>query len=106
MKNKLPNLKTKATSLLKWGIYLAPAIVLCTLDAYGTGFDFKKAKDSSITPMNQFVDDVTPVLIFTTGLTGAFLNRQGDLLDKMLGFAKGALVGVLVVAAVKGGMSL
>ena len=105
MKNKLPNLKTKSTSLLKWGIYLTP-IVLYALDAHSTGFDFNKATEASITPIEKFVDSTYKTGIFISGLTGLFLNRQGDLYDKVFGFAKGVLAGALIVAAAKAGLSM
>lgn len=57
-------------------------------------------------PVTKMINDYYPAGIFILGAFGAMMQQQGDLRDRMLGFGKGALVGGLVVAAVKAGLTI
>ena len=100
MQNKLATIKTYATNTLKWGIYLAP-IALCALDTYGA-YDLDAGAKAVFDPVKKMFNDYYPTGILLSGGVGAFLQRDGDLRDKMFGFAKGAVAGGAVVAGVKG----
>ena len=100
MNNKLSNLKAKATTLVKWGVYLAP-VALYSLDACGA-YDLDAGAKAVFDPVKKIFNDYYPTGILLSGGVGAFLQRDGDLRDKMFGFAKGAVAGGAVVAGVKG----
>lgn len=102
---KLLTIRNHITTALKWGIYLAP-IAFYALDAHSAGFDFDKAKEATIDPLEKFINSTYKTGIFISGLVGLFLNRQGDLYDKAAGFGKGILAGGLIVAAAKAGLSM
>lgn len=98
-------MNNKLKTLIKITIYLTP-VILCSLDAYGAGFDFDKAKAASLDPIKKFINDTYPIGIFLSGVVGLFLNREGDLRDKAFGLGKGVAAGALIVAAAKAGLDI
>ena len=90
-------------SILKTVVYLAP-ILLCSIDA--AAFDLDAGVKAGIDPVKKMINDYYPAAIFITGGMGAMMQQQGDLKERMLGFGKGALVGGLVVVAVKTGLGV
>lgn len=99
---KPTNFKAKSIKLALLG--LVP-VVLGLGHAYGA-FDIDAGMKAATEPVKKMINDYYPVGIFIAGAFGAFMQQQGDLRDKMMGFGKGALTGGLVVAAVKTGLGV
>lgn len=99
MDTKLTTIKTSTRTIIKWSIYLAP-IVLCSLDAFGA-YDLDKGAKAVFDPVKKMFNDYYPTAILLSGGVGAFLNREGDMRDKMFGFGKGAVAGWAVVTFVQ-----
>ncbi len=94
---------SRASTVLKTALYLAP-LLLCSVDAMA--FDLDGFLGGMVTPAKDMALKYYPAGIFVLGLVGAFLQRQGDLRDKMIGFGVGALVGGLLVTGAKAGLGI
>ena len=92
------------STIIKAAIYLAP-MLLCSIDAMAA-FDLDAGMKAATEPVKKMINDYYPVGIFITGAIGAFMQQQGDLRDRMMGFGKGSLVGGLTVMAVKTGLGV
>ena len=92
-----------ASTVLKTALYLAP-MLLCSVDAMAFNLDGFFA--GPVTTAKEVALKYYPVGIFLCGLVGAFLERQGDLRDKMLGFGKGSVIAGLVVTGAKAGFGI
>ena len=103
MQKNSRNSYSKTGKVLKTALYLAP-ILLCSIDAMA--FDLDAGIKAATDPVKKMINDYYPVGIFITGAMGAMMQQQGDLMDRMLGFGKGALVGGLTVIAVKTGLGV
>lgn len=75
---------------------------LCVLGGEAlAAFELDNFGKAVFEPTKKFVDSYYPVAIFTTGIGGAFLQRDGDLRERSIGFAKGAVFGGLAVLGTK-----
>lgn len=88
---------------LKIAIYLTP-ILLCNMDAMA--FDLEAGIKAAIEPVKKVINDYYAVGIFITGALGALMQQQGDLRERMIGFAKGAFTGGVTLLAVKTGLGV
>ena len=91
-------------SALKYVFYLSP-LLLNSIKAFAT-FDLDAGINAAAVPLKNMIDSYYTVAIFVTGAIGALMQQQGDLRDRMLGFGKGALIGGLIVVAVKKGLGV
>jgi len=103
MKNKLKYFDYKNLVVL---LFVCALVILLAIDAYAADFNLDAGMKAAVDPVKKMITDYYPVGIFITGIFGAFMQAQGDLRDKMLGFGKGALVGSLTVMAVKAGLGV
>lgn len=76
-------------------------MALRSLDACAA-YDLDAGAKAVFDPIKKIFNDYYATGILISGGVGAFLQRDGDLRDKMFGFAKGAVAGGAVVAGVKG----
>lgn len=83
-------------------IELIVGIGLLTISSEAlAAFDLNNFGKAVFEPTQKFVDSYYPVAIFTTGIGGAFMQRDGDLRERSIGFAKGAVFGGLAVLGTK-----
>lgn len=103
--SKLSHVRKSVASISKYFLIVTPILLLASFEA-SAAIDLDAGVKAATDPVKKMINDYYPVGIFITGAFGAFLQPQGDLRDRMLGFGKGALVGGLVVAAVKAGLGV
>ncbi len=97
-------LNQRSKSLIFAASCITP-VLLCSGEAFAD-FDLDAGIKAATDPAKKMINDYYPVAIFIIGAMGALLQQQGDLRDRMVGFGKGALVGGLVVMAVKAGLGV
>ena len=91
-------------SALKYVLILSP-VILWSIDSFA-GIDLGAGMKEATEPVLKMINTYYPVAIFIAGAIGAFMQQQGDLRDRMLGFAKGALIGGLAVMGVMKGLGV
>ncbi len=103
-----------STTILKHKFYVSSfqkfLLILPILTLYSFGasaaLDINAGAEAATKPVVKLINDYYPTGIFIAGVFGAFLQAQGDLKERMFGFGKGALVGGLMVTAVKTGLGI
>jgi len=99
------NLKKVTYGVSKALIAASPIIALSALDA-NAAFDIDAGMKAATDPLKNMINTYYPVGLFVSGVAGAFLQPQGDLKDRTIGFGKGAAMGGVVMAGVKAGLGV
>lgn len=73
-------------------VMIGMMICLFISPAYADWFDTGKVQDNLVRPLYSMINDALPYGLFIGGVVGAYIRGSGDLLQKSIAFAIGAIV--------------